>query len=122
MPSHGETDRVLVTQRPPEKAIARLREAVGSSGKMDVNPDPDSIWTKDELLSQLRSGDYNALYCMLTNKIDADVFDAAPDLKIVANMAVGYNNVDVDEATKRGVMVTNTPGVLTDTTADFAWA
>jgi glyoxylate reductase len=122
MPSKGEAVRVLVTQRPPEKAIERLREAVGADGRMDVNPDPNTIWSKEELLSRLRSGDYNALYCMLTNKIDADVFDAAPNLKIVANMAVGYNNVDVDEATKRGVMVSNTPGVLTDTTADFAWA
>jgi glyoxylate reductase len=50
------------------------------------------------------------------------VLDAAPDVKIVANMAVGYNNIDVAEATRRGIAVTNTPGVLTDTTADFAWA
>lgn len=122
MPSNGETIRVLVTQRPPEKAIERLKEAIGGDGRMDVNPDPDVIWTKDELLEHLRGGDFNALYCMLTNRIDSEVLDAAPGLKIVANMAVGYNNVDVDEATRRGVMVTNTPGVLTDTTADFAWA
>jgi len=58
---------------------------------------------------------------MLTNPIDTEVMDAAPNLKIVANMAVGYNNIDVTEATKRRIPVSNTPGVLTDTTADFAW-
>src|SRR5438067_4952541 len=54
--------------------------------------------------------------------MDAEVMDAAPGLKIIANMAVGYNNIDVAEATRRGIPVSNTPGVLTDTTADFAWA
>jgi glyoxylate reductase len=73
------------------------------------------------LIERLREGNYDALYCMLTNPIDAEVLDAAPALKIVANMAVGYNNIDVEEATRRRVAVTNTTGVLTDTTADFAW-
>ncbi|MEO6458212.1 MAG: D-glycerate dehydrogenase [Chloroflexia bacterium] len=110
-----------MTQTVPETAIERLRAAIGSDGTLDINPDPDRIWSKEELLDKLRAGKYNALYCMLTNRIDGEVLDAAPDLKIVANMAVGYNNIDVDEATHRGVAVTNTPGVLTDTTADFAW-
>ena len=65
----------------------------------------------------------DALLTLLTDKIDAEVFEAAgPQLKIVANMAVGYDNVDVRDATRRGIMVTNTPGVLTDATADHAWA
>src|SRR6188474_1482531 len=81
--------RVLMTQRVPEAAIARLREAAGSSGVLDINPDPDLIWTHDELIEHLRGGDYNALYCLLTNKIDAEVLDAAPNVRIVANMAVG---------------------------------
>lgn len=117
----GETMRVLMTQRVPEAAIERLRQAVGDGGTLDINPDPDRIWTKQELIDRLKAGDYNALYCLLTNPIDAEVFEAAPRLKVVANMAVGYNNIQVDEATKRGIAVTNTPGVLTDTTADFAW-
>jgi glyoxylate reductase len=64
----------------------------------------------------------DALATLLSDKIDAEVFDAAPNLKIVAQMAVGFDNIDVAEATKRGIYVTNTPGVLTETTADFAWA
>src|SRR5687767_5147714 len=117
----SEQMRILMTQSVPEAAIERLRAAAGDNGTLDINPEPDRIWTKDELLEKLRAGNYNALYCMLTNRIDGEVLDAAPDIKIVANMAVGYNNIDVDEATRRGVAVTNTPGVLTDTTAAFAW-
>lgn len=117
----GETMRVLMTQLVPEPAIEKLRAENGAGGVVDINPDPDLIWSKQELVSRLKDGNYNALYCMLTNKIDGEVLDAAPGLKVVANMAVGYNNIDVDEATRRGVAVTNTPGVLTDTTADFAW-
>lgn len=121
MTSEAETMRVLMTQLAPALAVERLREAVGPGGILDINPDKDRIWSKQELVGRLRSGDYNALYCMLTNPIDAEVLDAAPGLRIVANMAVGYNNINVEEATRRGVAVTNTPGVLTDTTADFAW-
>lgn len=121
MPTSTAPLRVLMTQLVPTPAIERLREAVGAEGILDINPDADRIWTKQELIDKLRSGNYNALYCLLTNPIDAEVFEAAPDVKIVANMAVGYNNIDVAEATRRGVAVTNTPGVLTDTTADFAW-
>jgi glyoxylate reductase len=122
MSSKPETMRVLMTQLVPAPAIERLRETVGDDGVLDINPDPDRIWTRQELIDKLRAGSYNALYCLLTNPIDAEVMDAAPDLKIIANMAVGYNNIDVAEATRRGIPVSNTPGVLTDTTADFAWA
>lgn len=113
--------RILMTQLPPKAAVERLQSALGPSDVLDINPDPDRIWTKSELIERLRSGNYDALYCMLTNPIDAEVLDAAPGLKIIANMAVGYNNVDVKEATRRGIPISNTPGVLTDTTADFAW-
>ncbi len=114
--------RLLVTQLVPEPALQRLREALPEGSVIDVNAERDRIWTRQELIERLRAGSYNALYCMLTNTIDAEVMDAAPALKIIANMAVGYNNIDVAEATRRGIVVTNTPGVLTDTTADFAWA
>lgn len=60
---------------------------------------------------------------LLTERVDAELLEAAgPSLRVVANMAVGYDNIDVPEATRRGVLVTNTPGVLTETTADFTWA
>src|SRR6476659_9910779 len=122
MSSEPESMRVLMTQLVPTPAIERLREALGKEGVLDINPDPDRIWSKQELIDKLRAGSYNALYCLLTNPIDAEVMDAGPDLKVIANMAVGYNNIDVAEATRRGIPVSNTPGVLTDTTADFAWA
>ncbi len=64
-----------------------------------------------------------AISSLLSDKIDSEVMDAAgSQLKIIANYAVGYNNIDLEEATKRGIMVTNTPDVLTDATADLAWA
>jgi glyoxylate reductase len=64
----------------------------------------------------------DALVPLLSDKIDSEVFGAAPKLKIVAQLAVGFDNIDLQEATRRGIYVTNTPEVLTDTTADFAWA
>lgn len=113
--------RILMTQLAPAVAVERLKEGLGPDDTLDINPDADRIWSKAELTEKLREGNYDALYCMLTNPIDAEVLDAAPNLKIIANMAVGYNNIDVKEATRRGVPISNTPGVLTDTTADFAW-
>jgi len=76
--------------------------------------------TRDELLAGLHGK--QALLCLLTERIDADVLDAAPDLRIVANLAVGYDNIDVAAATARGVVVTNTPDVLTEATAELTWA
>src|SRR5690349_21070678 len=108
--------RVLVTQQVPREGLDLLQ----SFADVDVNPDPDRIWTKEEVIARLPG--HNALYCLLTNPIDAAVIDAAPGLRIIANMAVGFNNIDVDAATARGIAVTNTPGVLNDATADFAWA
>ncbi len=107
---------ILVTQRVPEPALDRLRQIAD----VDVNPDPDRVWTSDELLAQVPTR--RAILAMLTNRIDSRLLDAAPDLEIVANMAVGYDNVDLAAANERGVVVTNTPGVLTETTADLAWA
>src|SRR5882762_9215140 len=75
---------------------------------------------REELLRRLK--DKEALVCLLTEKIADDVLRAAPKLRIVANVAVGYDNIDLPACTKRGVVVTNTPGVLDETTADFAFA
>jgi glyoxylate reductase len=108
--------RVLVTQLIPQAGMDLLH----TFAEVDVNPDPDRIWTKEEVIAALPGHD--ALLCLLTNPIDAAVMDAAPGLKVIANMAVGFNNIDLGAATARHIAVTNTPGVLTDTTADFAWA
>jgi glyoxylate reductase len=75
---------------------------------------------KEELLRRLK--DKEGLVCMLTERVGDDTLRAAPKLRMVANVAVGYDNVDVPACTRRGVLVTNTPGVLDETTADFAWA
>ncbi len=68
-----------------------------------------------------KSRDCDAILSLLTDRIDAEFLDNAPKIKVAANMAVGYDNIDVPECTRRGVAACNTPGVLTDTTADFAW-
>jgi len=74
---------------------------------------------RDEVLRRVK--DREGLICLLTEKINEDLLRAAPKLRVVANVAVGYDNIDVDACTKRGVVATNTPGVLDETTADFAW-
>lgn len=107
--------KVFVTRKILEEGLNMLRE------RYDVEvSDYDGIIPREMLLKKVKGAD--ALLSLLTDNIDAEVMDAAgPNLKIIANYAVGYNNIDVEEATKRGIMVTNTPGVLTETTADFAW-
>src|SRR5262245_22895088 len=85
---------------------------------MTMNPE-DRVLTKQELIAGAKGKD--AVLCLLTDPIDAEIIDALPTVKIFANYAVGFNNIDVEAATKRKVAITNTPGVLTDTTADFAW-
>lgn len=108
-------ERVYVTRMLPLSALERM------NGRLDwsVNPE-DRVLERAELLAAVK--DVDGLLCLLTDTIDAEVFDAAPRLKVVANYAVGYNNIDVAEATRRGILVTNTPGVLTETTADLTWA
>jgi glyoxylate reductase len=79
------------------------------------NPVPRSL-----LLQKVKEAD--GLLCLLTEKIDNEIMDQGPKLKVISNYAVGFNNIDVAEATRRGIWVTNTPGILTETTADCAWA
>jgi glyoxylate reductase len=82
-------------------------------------------WTQAERISKeelyRRVKDKEGLVCLLTEKIDVNLLSAAPKLRIAANVAVGFDNIDVAACTKRGVVATNTPGVLDETTADFAW-
>jgi glyoxylate reductase len=82
-------------------------------------------WTQPERISKeelfRRVSDKDGLVCLLTEKVNDDLLGAAPKLRIAANVAVGFDNIDVPACTKRGVLATNTPGVLDETTADFAW-
>lgn len=108
--------RVVVTRRIPESAVALLRDAA----EVWVSPH-DRALTRGELLEAVAGAD--ALVTMLHDRIDRQILDAAgPQLRCIANVAVGYDNVDVDAASEHGVIVTNTPGVLTDATADLAMA
>jgi len=108
--------RVYVTRPIPQAGLDLLRQEC----EVTVFEDQDRLPTKEEVIEGVRGKD--ALLCLLTEEITAEVMDAAPDLKVISNYAVGYNNIDVEAATARGIVVTNTPGVLTETTADFAWA
>ncbi len=80
----------------------------------------DRPLTREELMVGLNGAD--ALLCMLSDRIDVEVLDAAPSLRVISNYAVGFDNIDVASARQRGIEVTTTPGVLTDATADLAWA
>ncbi len=105
-----------VTRIVPEQSLDVLR-GVSRIAVWNFEELPVS---REELLAQVRSAD--ALITMLTDRIDAEVFARGKNLKIVANAAVGYDNIDTEEARTRGVIVTNTPDVLTETTADLAFA
>ena len=110
--------KIYITQRIPEVAEKMLKEA---GHEIDVNPE-NKILTKPELIHALKQKPYDAVLCLLTNSIDSEIFDAVPTAKIFANYAVGYNNIDVSEATKRGITITNTPGALTDAVAELTVA
>jgi glyoxylate reductase len=111
--------KIYVAQKIADVGIKMLQD---KGYEVDVNPDDNKILSKEEMISALKAKPYDAVLQLLTNKIDAEVFDAAPTAKIFANYAVGYNNVDVAEATKRGIVITNTPGALTDAVADHTVA
>jgi len=107
--------KVYVTRLLPERGLSKIRQHFDTRVWEDYGPPPKRV-----ILEEARDAD--ALVPLLSDRIDVEVFDAAPKLKIVAQMAVGFDNIDIKEATRRGVCVTNTPEVLTETTADFAWA
>ena len=107
--------RTLVTRKLPSSVIAKLEAAC----EVDLYTGSKAI-SRDELLQRVKGKD--ALICLLTDTVDTVLLDAAgPQLKIVANVAVGYNNIDVPACRARGVVVTNTPDVLTNACADFTW-
>lgn len=107
---------IYITRRLPDEAIRGLQ------GSYEVR-----MWDEEEkpvpreiLIEEAKNA--SALWTMLSDQIDKEVIDAATNLKIIANLAVGYNNIDLDAARERGIAVTNTPEVLTETTADLAFA
>jgi glyoxylate reductase len=108
--------RIAITRPIPEPGPSLI---AGVADEVVANPDDRSL-APEELRSLVAGAD--GVLCLLTDAIDAAVLDAARGCKVFANMAVGYNNVNVAAATARGILVTNTPGVLTDCTADLAWA
>lgn len=107
--------RILVTRRIPSAVLGLLTEA----HTVDVYTD-DAPLSREEF--KRRVADKDGLIAVTSDRIDGDLLDAAPALKIVANIAVGYDNVDVPAARQRGVIVTNTPDVLSEATAEFTWA
>src|SRR5215212_67451 len=106
--------KVFVSRRIPDEGLGAIRAAC------DVDLWPDQLPPPaDELKRRVK--DCDGLVSLLTDRIDPALLDAAPKLKVVSNYAVGFNNVDVPACTRRGVCVGNTPGVLTDATADMAF-
>jgi glyoxylate reductase len=106
---------VLLTRRIPAAVLARLE----ANCEVDLYSGESAI-PREELMARLAGK--QALLSLLTDRIDRDVLDAGADLRIVANIAVGYNNIDVPACRERGIIATNTPDVLTNACADFTWA
>jgi len=107
--------KVFVSRRIPDAGLNRIREHCDADIWPEPLPPPYAV-----LKEKVR--DCDGLVSLLTDKIDPELLDAAPRLKVVSNFAVGFNNIDIPAATGRGVAVGNTPGVLTDATADMAFA
>lgn len=111
--------KIFITRKIPESGIDLLKE---NGYEVAVNTD-DKVLTHKELKAALKGQNYNAVLCLLTDKIDDEVFEAVgPQCKIFANYAVGYDNIDLAAAQKRGIIITNTPDVLTKTVAEHALA
>ena len=106
--------KVFITREIPDAGIKLLKDA---GHEVDVS-EKNGVLTKEELIEALKKKEYDAVLSLLTDKIDTDIYDAVPSAKIFANYAVGFNNIDVEEAKKRGITITNTPGVLTNTVAE----
>jgi glyoxylate reductase len=107
--------RILMARALPDEAVALAR----ASAELDYHAE-DRPLARPELLRRVAGA--QGMVSLITERIDGELLAAAPGLRVVSNVAVGYDNVDVAACTTRGVVVTNTPDVLTETTADFAWA
>jgi len=109
---------IYVTRHIPDIGINLLRAA---GHTVDVST-KNGVLTHDELKKAVRAKPYDAVVCLLTDTINGEVFDVVPTAKIFANYAVGYNNISLPDASARGITITNTPGVLTNTVAEFTLA
>ncbi|WP_075618851.1 2-hydroxyacid dehydrogenase [Paenisporosarcina indica] len=108
--------KIYITRKLPDAIIAQLSEVCEvSMWENEEEPVPREVLEKE--MQQV-----NGLFCLLTDNIDKSLISQSSQLKIISNMAVGYNNIDIEAATEKGIMVTNTPGVLTETTADLTFA
>ena len=107
--------KIFVTRKIPEEGLNILKK----EHEVDVNP-YNRVLTKREIIKGLKGKD--GLLCLLTDNIDEEVIRSEPRLRMIASYAVGYDNIDVKTATELGIPVSNTPGVLTDATAEMAWA
>ena len=110
--------KIYITRKIPEIGIKILKD---KGYEVDINPE-DKVLSKSELIKVLKIILMTPRFCLLTDKIDGDVFDAAGSVKIFANYAVGFDNIDLEAAQKRGVMVSNTPGVLSEAVAEHSVA
>ncbi len=108
--------KIFATRRIPRAGLVILERA----GTVEIGVEPEDVLVpRETVVSGVKGAD--VLVSLLTERIDREVMEAGTSLRGVANYAVGFNNIDVDVATELGLPVTNTPGVLTDTTADLAW-
>ncbi len=109
---------IFITRQIPEKGIKILKDKGYNItvGKSKIPP------TQKEIIKEIRNKKYDAIITLLTDKIDSNVFDASPSTKLFANYAVGFDNIDLEEATKRGISITNAPGDYVDGVAEHAIA
>jgi len=110
--------KIFVTREIPDAGIKMLKE---KGYEVEVSS-KDGVLTKEELISAVKGKNYDAVLCLLTDKIDGDVFAAVPQVKIFANYAVGYDNIDLLAAQAHNKMITNTPGVLIESVAEHTFA
>ena len=108
------SQKIFITRRVFDEAVSFLKNHVQVEG----NPS-DRVLSPDELEDRIQ--DVDGVLTLLTDSISPELMDRCTKLKVVANFAVGFDNIDISGASERGILVTNTPGVLTETTADFAW-
>ncbi len=108
--------KILITRKIHSQVVDFLNEYC----EVEMWSEEQTVMPRETLLKKVT--DIEGLYCFISDTIDAELLDAAPQLKVVSNMAVGYNNIDVKACQARHITVTNTPGVLTDTTADLTFA
>ncbi len=107
--------KIFITRKLPEQALELLKK----EHELEINPH-DRVLTKDEIIKGVKGKD--GLLCLLSDTIDKDIIFSEPKLRMIANYAVGFNNIDIKAATEKDIPVSNTPGVLTDSTAEMAWA